>query len=646
MISPPASLSAWLLLLPALLVGFFLPGYLTTLRLPTPARAFTSVIASLLLLFAGVLLCDLVGLPLSLPVLGGWLALASVGGWCFSHGKIHAAPPRVRPRDGTTPVWIWLLGGSGLALCALHAAIEPVAGWDNVFRWNHLALMMRATERIDYYPPVSTEDFFLYPWCDGIPPLVSVSNLWIYLFTHSDSGSLISGRVAIELALIAALAMRLSGKLWGTPGPGVTLLALVCSPLFLYSVFIAQETGLTAFVVLLLAVLLAEYRDSPWLSTALWLGITAGTAALIRDYNLLFVPLAAVLLLTQRASLGHALVALCAGTLTAAPWYARNWFKTGNPLFAHDLGGLFPSNAAHLDAMRTIRLEVSRLGEISHFVVWVPILLIGLGLPALLSLGSLRRFRTRIAPAWCLLLAVALLWWLSIPSTAGRLSYSMRVLGAAIPLMCVLAGWFGTKLLGRPLITALAGIFACLLATDTARRSWAFLYHPKVAVWPYEWVTWRNTLGDRAVKTQVEIWQVIAREAGDQAIITEAASAAALSVQAGGRTTTVFSPLADPIINPIPPPNFSSLISALLQNQVRFVVLHDNNQIYRDDSEIYPQLRMFYANPPTARSNEILVYDLRFLRDEFTRLGIYLPVQTKAKPPDSGSDGEPIAPRG
>jgi len=52
MTSPPAFLSAWLLLLPALLAGFFLPGYLTTLRLPTPARAFTSVIASLLLLLA------------------------------------------------------------------------------------------------------------------------------------------------------------------------------------------------------------------------------------------------------------------------------------------------------------------------------------------------------------------------------------------------------------------------------------------------------------------------------------------------------------------------------------------------------------------------------------------------------------------
>jgi hypothetical protein len=152
-------------------------------------------------------------------------------------------------------------------------------------------------------------------------------------------------------------------------------------------------------------------------------------------------------------------------------------------------------------------------------------------------------------------------------------------------------------------------------------------------------------LGDRAIKTQVEIWKMIAREAGDEAILTDAASAAALSVQAGGRTATIFSPLADPITNPIPPPNFSSLIYALLQNHVRFVVLHDNNQTNPDNPEIYPQLRMFYANPPTVRSREILVYDLRFLRDEFTRLGIYHPVQTETKTPPPRGESEIIAPR-
>jgi hypothetical protein len=488
MISPPASLLAWLLLVPALIAGFFLPGYLTTSRLPSPARAFTSVIASLLLLLAGVLLCDLVHLPLNLPVLGGWLVIVSVAGWWFGHKKCPAFPPDIWNHLSAIPIWIWLISGACLSLCVFHAVIEPVAGWDNVFRWNHLALLMRVTGRLDYYPPVSSEDFFLYPWCDGIPPLVSVSNLWIYLFTHSDSGSLISGRVAVELTLIAALAIRLSSKIWGVAGSGVTLLALVCSPLLLYSVFIAQETGLTAVTLLLLALLLVTHRERPVLSTAVWLGITAGTAALIRDYNLLFIPAAATFLLAQRASPKHALAALGAGCITAFPWYLRNWLKTGNPLFAHDLDGIFPSNPVHLDAMRILRMEIARLGEITHYSTWIPVLLIGTGLPALLSPGALFRARSRTAPIWFLFLVVALLWWLSIPSTGGRLAYSMRVLGAGISLLCVLAGWLGT-LINRRGITAFVGLFAILLATDTARRSWVFLYHPRIAIWPYEWST-------------------------------------------------------------------------------------------------------------------------------------------------------------
>lgn len=648
MTNPPATLLAWLLLTPALLVGFILPGYLATLRFPSPARAFTSVVASLLLLLAGVLICDLVRLPLNLPVLGGWLGMISLGGWWFGRGHMPAIPAEIRRKIGSIPAWIWLVGGAGLGFCALHAAIEPVAGWDNIFRWDHLARLMLWTGRLDYYPPVSAEDFFLYAWCDGIPPLVSVSNLWIYLFTHSESGALVSGRVALELALIAAVAMRLSGKLWGAAGSGVTLLALVCSPLLLYSVFIAQETGFTAFTLLLLALLLVEYRGRPALSTALWLGVTAGASALVRDYNLLFIPAAAVLLLLQRAPRGHAFTALCVGGLVAGPWYARNWFKTGNPLFAHDLGPFFPSPHAHLDTMRALRLELDRIAETSTPSVWIPTLLIGLGLPALLSLGALLRTRARTAPLWLLFLLVALLWWISIPATAGRLNYSMRVLGGGIPLLCVLAGWLGT-VPRRPVMTACAGVIAVLFATDAARRSWAFVYAPRVAVWPYDWTAWRKeqTTGD--IQTQIEIWRMLAREARGEAIVTDASSAAALSVRDGGRTTTIFSPIADPITKPTPPPNFSSLIHELLENKVRFVVLHDNNQINLHNPNILVQLRMFHANPPTVRSRDIMIYDLRFLREEFTRLGIYHPVVESPKPlaieANPGGERETSAPR-
>ncbi|MFI5357616.1 MAG: glycosyltransferase family 39 protein, partial [Opitutales bacterium] len=299
MIPSPETSTPWLaglLLGPIVLSGFLFSGHLAFRGLKSPLPWATAAIGSLLLLFLGGLGLDLLGVPLTARTLGAWLGLTSLAGWWLG-GR---GPIASRRLNWTWPSWReawWVLPcivafGSILAfgLC------DPLSGFDNFFRWNYLALVMQHQGSLAHYPPASAADFRVYPWCDGIPPLVPIANLWIYLGTHSTSGALIVGRLVVELGLTLGLVWHLARQLWGPTGARVAVLVLSTSSLFGWSMGMEQETGLSGVAALALAALILAYREAPSLSTAIWIGLTAAVSALCRDYNLVFIPAALIAL--------------------------------------------------------------------------------------------------------------------------------------------------------------------------------------------------------------------------------------------------------------------------------------------------------------------------------------------------------------
>jgi hypothetical protein len=593
--------------------GLWLPGRLALARLPSPERFATDVLGSLLLLFFAVLACDTLRIPISLASLSLWLALGVV--------TIRALSPRNSVPDSGPAVprapwsarglfreaWWALPCFVAFGSVLVRGVVDPLAGWDNVWRWNHLALLMRDTGSLAAYPPVSAADFRLYPWCDGIPPLVPVANLWIYLATGSTCGGLIVARLALELGLVALLVWRLAAAWWGPLGARLALLALAGSSLFLGAVALAQESGLTAALLLTLVAAAFAFHQEPRPGHAVWLALAAAGCALCRDYNLLFAPLALGLLLFLRAPRTHLVAAAAVLLLVAGPWYLRNALRTGNPLFAHDLGGLFPTNPFHAFLMNGIRDEFS----LSHQVENLPLLaaVAGLGTASLLLAAApalLRRDRRLVillAPA----AATAVLWALATGSTAGGLVYGLRVLGPALPLLAVLAGAWAER---PPALRAGLVALLVLFAADASRRQWILLENPLAAPLPHDWAGWQKTDMLNAKFSRAALWSALDASAGGEAILVDHPFFVIVGARSGLPVVPLFSPLADPLTRAAPEASRDKIVAGLRRRGVRFVVLDPDASPGLAAYARHPGLARLLSVAPAGTFDGLVVYDL------------------------------------
>lgn len=609
-----ASLGSWLLLAPACLAGFWLPGRLAFARLPSPARAATDVLGSLLLLFFAVLANDTLRIPITLASLSLWLALGVVVIRALSP---RAALPNLAPAAAPRAAWSLrrLLGEAWWALpCALafgsvlaRGLVDPLAGWDNVWRWNHLALLMRDTGSLAAYPPVSADDFRLYPWCDGIPPLVPVANLWIYLATGSACGQLIVARLALELGLVALLVWRLAAAWWGPLGARLALLALAGSSLFLGAVALAQESGLTAALLLTLVAAAFAFHQEPRPGHAVWLALAAAGCALCRDYNLLFAPLALGLLLFLRAPRTHLVAAAAVLLLVAGPWYLRNALRTGNPLFAHDLGGWLPTNPFHAFFMAGIRAKFNLTSQMPSLPLLAATL--GIGIASLLLAAApalLRRDRRLVlvlGPAG----TTVLLWLLAVGSTAGGLLYSLRVLGPSLPLLAVLAGaWASRPPLPRAAILALLALFAA----DAGRRQWILPVDPLSPPFRPDLVGWQKTDDLNHRFGRAALWSALGDSAGGAAILVDHPFFVVLGARSGAPVVPLFSPQADPLTRAASDAGREEITADLLRRGVRFIVLDLESCPGIAAYSRHPGLAAFLSIAPTGTFEGLVIYDL------------------------------------
>lgn len=448
-----------------LFAGLLLPGsmLLRALRLPwSLAGAFAGsavTLYSLVLGFSGA------GITISPATLSIGLGLAALGARLVpAHGGVpvvspwHACFTRL---GGWTPLCVlfWLVVGWRLAT-------QPLTGPDVYFRWSWLAEQIGRFGTLDFYPPRSGVDFARYYWAESIPPGIASLYTWAYACGGGNHPLWTTPIVGLQLVSLHELVWRL-GQHWG--GEVVARRAAVlaaATPLLTWSVLIGQETGYSAFAVCGLAWALAHLRDPDGSRWAVLAGVFAVAAAGTREYGFAFAVAATGLAMAGGVPARRTLILALVALPLALAWPVRVWVLTGNPFHSLDLGGLFPVNTGFVDWQTTFHApHAQALGNAAawwglgrYLLLWA--------LPPLLGAGALlvllgKRMHGTLALAALIALSV-LLWFLSVPYTAGGLFYSLRVLSPAfalllVPAAYVLSTWIPASA-GRLVVVLVAGL--------------------------------------------------------------------------------------------------------------------------------------------------------------------------------------------
>jgi hypothetical protein len=610
MIPVSPSLSS-LALLPLAIIVFLLPGWLLHRRIRSPAPEATIFLGSAALLALLVFGFALARLPLARgPLLAGWGAMILVVAWCTRTSPVLAgrAEPVLRQPGGTD--WLWLaVAAIGLLAIVLRAVLDPLSGYDNGFRWDYLARAMLAYGRLDFYPPVTAGDFDIYPWCDGIPPLVSSLNFWIYLFTGSNAPALTATRVGAEAILVFCVVARLARELWGENGGTGAVAAAASSALLLWAIAMGQETGLTTLTLtVMLHLLLVRRRTEAW-SAVFWAGVAAGCGALSREYGLAFLLFGGGVLLAGRDIHGTGWFVATAGII-AGPWYLRNWVMTGNPLFPHALGGLFPTNLRYAETMQSVFTYWKLGANHAQPAFLVQLLAVLAGGVLLIGAAGAGLAGRKALPVVSAIFFVLVFWLWSLQRTAGGWVYALRVLAPALALAAALGGWLSARLSRRWQVVAAAAVL--MLTVDAARRSWHLPALPFISPWNFSLAGWRDAqLEIQAIRGD-PVWPaLIAAAEGEGIVVDHPANHAEITIR-GGQAVPLFSPRLSAIYDESL--SFDAAVGQLRAAHVRLVTLTLDNEMVRSFVRSHPFLReLSERHAPLGRVGMLTIFDLKTL---------------------------------
>ncbi|MDQ5978884.1 MAG: hypothetical protein QG602_1858 [Verrucomicrobiota bacterium] len=460
-------------------IGLLLPGagWAFAFRLPLPW--FVAGVISVLAVYAGIVGMAWMGVPITALSLSVWLALiALLGGLAWR----RSGPVRSVAEPAWREWWLSLPMIPMLFAAAWRALAQPLPGADADFRWDRLAHLLVESGGMAAYPPVSAEQFGAYFWADGIAPLVSGIYAWTYLAAGSMAKNWTAIPVLMQTGAMLALLHALA-RLWEpVPRAGWMACALAGSVMLLqFSFGLGQETGLTALGAGGLAYYLVLWRRGREFRLLAAAALCAGLAACAREYGALFVLIGAGYVGLTGRNWREFLTYSGLATVWPLLWHLRVWHLTGNPLYAHDLVGLFPVNPVFTSWMQAY---VVSYGEVlSQLAGWREItrLLLLSSAPALLGLGVgiFLWWRQPGARVTALLAAAAAAAWVaSVPFTAGGLFYSMRVLS---PLLLIGCAWGGAALARWiPERRYLAGLLIglALWGTDASLRALTIPLNP------------------------------------------------------------------------------------------------------------------------------------------------------------------------
>jgi hypothetical protein len=461
----------------AAIAGLVLPGFAVGRMLQLSAPLSVAIPFSAVLLSLAVLACDAVGGPIgiipvgSLLITGGIIAagLASL----FSTADSLPTPLDPSPRGSPLPAVVWAAAAVGvmatMVAIAARLTVFPLTGFDTCWRWENLARLLLTHESLAFYPPRSSADFAIYPYADGIPPLVASTYWWLYACLGRPVPGLTTPLVLAQFVIAGALVWQAARELWGREGGFVAVWCLLMTPLFVDAVAIGQETGWTAIAVAGQVAYGLEAKRTGRRGAAIAAGLFAGLACLARDYGPAlgvcgFLALAAW---PQSRRLLPWFIATAA--LVGGPWYIRNWLLTGNPLYSNPGSLGLPVNPVHA---AIIHHYTTILGFTNFDTAkWRRLagILVGGGIvPLVMGTAGFGRSLRALWPLLITALVVAALWAWSVGHTAGGLRYSVRVLAPAWVLLAIAAGSLGGPLARwlaartRPAAIGVAALIACV----------------------------------------------------------------------------------------------------------------------------------------------------------------------------------------
>lgn len=440
-----------------ILIGLFLPGSLIARRLGHSLWWASGLVFSLLILFHSAFWMGVAHAPIKLQTVLPILLVISAAAAFWARGALKfAAGGEAAQWDATDRKLLIGCVAVGAAL-TLRAALSPLLGFDTTFRWDFLARRILATGSFSYYPPLTPQDFRSYFYVDGIPPLVSFTNWWIYTSVGKHAPAVLAAFAAAQFGCTLAFTYGAAAAVFTRRAGILAAAALAACPLFFNAVVIEQETGLTALGVAATLYFLVRAKAPADITGLIAAGLAAALTALSREYGWIAVVIGIVVLRWRRFSWAQTAVFAAVAAAVAGPWYVRSLALTGNPFYSLKFGS-FAVNPIHDGIMQHYqkvlgpgRWTPETLGSLLWFLFSLAPLQLVAGLP-----GAWSRFRERgyLAVAAALLTAV---WLQSIGYTSGGVEISTRVLSPALAVLSVA----GAGLLERRRSLAVAAILAC-----------------------------------------------------------------------------------------------------------------------------------------------------------------------------------------
>ncbi len=434
-------------LLGGMAFGFVIPGFLVAKLLGCREDILPTFIVSPVILFHVILVIQTFGVPVtftsvfaglaavSLPL--AWLAFRERGRRCAA---VSPFEPGIQLKE--LP---WLIPVAvSAAILAVRTYTQPFgyAPGDQLFRWDFLAVKIFETGDFSFYPPVTAEDYRVYMYPDGLPPMVSFVYFWVYESFGSCAPSLILFPLMLQYCLLLLACRRMASLLSGGADAGLFgMLVLSSSTLFFCAVASGQESGLLALSLSGIFRFVMECGDGRDPGPPMLAGFAAALGALSREYGpaLIFCGLAAAI--WKGLSMRQILIYMATSLAFSSAWYVRTWALAGNPLYSHDILGLFHVNPVHVGILKAYAESLSlrtdtavKLGQIAvSLLCTAPLSVIVGGAAAIIHF---RRHGYMLAGC----LVIALLCMYSIGYTPGGIFHSMRVLAPALPPLSALAG--------------------------------------------------------------------------------------------------------------------------------------------------------------------------------------------------------------
>lgn len=527
-------IAADLLLGTVALAALVLPGWMAARAARVPQPLLAGFVASAVGWTLLIQLLNAAGASLTFAHVGAAWLVVTIGVAWFARSAARPAPAGVAARFA----WrehggLWLVLVPAVAVVAYRAVAQPLFGIDTIFRWNYLAEQMFARGNLAFYPPVTAADYEIYAWPDGIAPTVSSLYFWVYAMAGAARPVLTAPFVIAQYGLLLVAVFALARRIFSDRAAAFALALVACCPVVAWATAMGQETGLTALALTALLLYLPRDRVEESTGGVVWAGLAAGLAGLAREYGIAVIAFGFGLALVRRLS-GRALALYVGAALVAtAPWYLRNWSRTGNPLFNLDLAGLFPVNVAQAWMNESYQVE---FGHAQVSAAAMRFLLMNCWVALL---GGLAAVALRLRPAWTLAAAGAMiagLWFASLGYTAAGFTTAVRVLSPALVLGAILGGAALARWIPAHRSLAGATLALGLAAIDAALRALT-LPVPYTLIPPGDWL---GAGGAVIEYHERPVYREIARIAGRQRILVLGPNA--LLSRQGARTVPLWSP--------------------------------------------------------------------------------------------------------